>query len=226
MKNSAKSPTESPKVDRSDLKRAAILHFRDDGTPAAFAADHGIPRTTAIGWWKKWDEDRESTVMGRPRKLPRYNEFRVLEMMVSNEGFQDWRSVQDCIRTQHGDKPSRRLVFRLMKSWGVSLPAKKPGAGMFVSAGQWIQPTDTIDDTVVRSGLGKRATIWRFVVRGSMEGFMFTKDESKSSLEAVAKALSRRLKGKNPILRTNHAGLVKQLRKIAPNLKIEVVSDT
>ncbi len=226
MKNSAKSPTESPKVDRSDLKRAAMQHFRDGGTSADFAKDHGIPRTTVIGWWKKWEGDRESTLMGRPRKLQRYNESEVLRLMTSNSGFQDWRGVQDCIRKQTGDKPSRRTVFRLMKRWEISSREIKTGPGMFLSVGQWIQPTDTIDQTVDRSGRGKRATIWRLLVRGCMEGFMFTKDESKSSLDAVANALAERLKGSNRILRTNHAGLAKHLGKISPDMKIEVVSDT
>jgi transposase len=226
MTNSAKSPTESSKVDRSAQKRTAILHFRDGGTPSAFAKDHGIPRTTVIGWRKKWDEDRESTVMGRPRKLPRYNESAVLTLMTSNSGFQDWRSVRDCIRTQPGDKPNRRTVFRLMKRWGVSSREKKTGPGMFLSFDQWIQPTDTVDHTVDRSGRGNRATIWRLISRRGIEGFMFTKDASKSSLEAVAGSLAKRLKCKHRILRTNHAGLAKQLGKISPDLKIEVVSDS
>jgi len=226
MENSAKSPTESPKVDRSGLKRGAISHFRDGGTPAAFAEDQGIPRTTVIGWWKKWDEDRESTVMGRPRKLLVYNEFKVLELMVSNDGFQDWRSVQDCIKRHSGHRLGRRSIFRLMKRWGLISRKSEAGAGVFLLFGQWIQPTDTIDRTVERSGSGQRAHIWRLIVRGGMQGFMFTKDESKAALEAVANALAKKMDGKNRKLRTNHARLENPLRKILPDLKIEVVSDS
>ena len=226
MNNSAKSPTKSPKVDRSDLKRAAILHFRDGGIPADFAKDHGIPRTTVIGWWEKWDEDREPTVMGRPRKLPRYNESEVLKLVLRNSGFQDWRSVQDCIKGHSGHRLGRRSVFRLMKRWGLSSRKSEAGAGVFLLFGQWIQPTDTIDRTVDRSGSGHRAHIWRLIVRGGMQGFMFTKDESKAALDAVARALDKKLDGNNRMLRTNHAGLARLLRKISPDLKIEAVSDT
>lgn len=144
--------------------------------------------------------------------------------MLSNPGFQDWLSVQNCIRTQHGDEPIRRAVFRLMKRWGLSPLEKNSGSGIFLLAGQWIQPPDTIDNSGPRLGNGLHATIWRLLSGRGMERFMFTIDESERALETVAVVVVEFLKPRRPQpLRTNHKPLADMLAKVLPRWKIHSI---
>ncbi len=162
--------------------------------------------------------------MGRPRHLPRFNEFKLLKAMTTVKGFQTWQSVQDMIETALGTKPSRRSVFRLMKRWSLGMHDRLPGPGLFLTAAKWVQPPETVDRSLDRTGQGERAIIWHLVVRGGANGFMFTADESEPSLDAVATALAAKESGKNRLLRTAHEPFAKALRKVCPEMKVEVVN--
>lgn len=143
--------------------------------------------------------------------------------MVATPGIQDWRSVKSLIQNMADCKISRRSVFRLLVRWGLIRHGWKPGAGTLIVAGEWSQPPETVDITVNKTGRGTFSQIWRLVFRGGMEGFIFTKDVSESSLATVAFALKAyQIKRKKRLLRTAHKPLAERLRQECPDWNIEV----
>jgi len=119
-----------------------------------------------------------------------------------------------------------------MKRWGLSPSERNHEAGMFLLAGQWIQPQHTVykprtdlrhEDNSIR---GQQATIWRLTSGRGMERFMLTADESVTALERVALELVEVLKHpRRQPLRTNHKLLADVLAKKQPDWQIHSTLD-
>jgi len=215
MRVSAKSPTRLSREPRYLKKIAALEHFKKGGRPAVFAKKHGIPRTTVIGWWKRWETDRCITTMGRPRKLEPFNESAILELLIANKRFQDWKDVRDCIRKQIAEV-GRRSALRYLRRWELASDSKPSSVSLSLQVAEWVQPANTVD----KGNSQQRGMIWRLISGRGMERFMFTTDES-----SVATQLAKNLKSRKKELWTNHKRLAEILRNILSDWTIEFGSE-
>jgi transposase len=179
-------------LDRVGLKILAIDHFKEGKSAKEFAAEYHLPRTTAIGWYQRWRSDNEMVQEGRPRKLPPFNESKVLETLRAERVFHDWKSTRDLIRAQSGEVLGRRTILRLLERWGITAgrPDRRDFCLVFSS---WVQPEVTI-----HRGAAQRGTLWRLLSGRGMEGFALTHGASKADAERVAKALIDRVGRSKP----------------------------
>ena len=180
-----KSDNESGKEGRLRLKALAIDHFKAGGTASAFAAEHGLPRTTVIGWAKRWESHREATKQGRPPKLAVYNESRVLDALCAERRFLDWKSARDLIKAQSGEVMSRRAVMRLLQHWRIHSGRDAKVVGFKLMSTSWHQP----EITVPLGSVARQATLWQLMSGRGLEKFMFTGTGVGSDAGLVRKAV-------------------------------------
>jgi transposase len=214
MSKSAKSSTGPPNLvsdERLALVRLARRHVRDGGTAAAFAKTHGLSRTTVIGWCKDHDGP-----LGRPRKLETFNETKILECMSADQSPHTWKTIQNLVRKQAGERMERRSVFRLMEKWGLSVEPTPKNGIRAITANEWIQPAVSLH----HGHKPARMTIWRLLSGRGMECFMLTPDDSGATAERVGAAMVKRLRGRNRRVQTNHPGLAKVLRETLPKWEV------
>jgi hypothetical protein len=206
MSDSAIKSTESHNLDphaRSELVRSARRHVRNGGTAAEFAKEHGLPRTTVIGWCKDNDGPR-----GRPPKLASFNETKILKLLSEVQRAHDWRSVQKLVRQQSGEQAGRRSIFRLLKKWRLGLEPASPNEIRTITAHEWIQPMETVD----QGHEPLRLIIWRLLSRRGMECFMSSSGESRADAEKIGAAMVEKIRGRNRRIQTNHPELAQVLR--------------
>ena len=221
VKDSAKSPTRVPDDVLAALKRSAVEHFRNGGNAPDFAKAHEIPRTTVLGWKKVWKERSTIPTMGRPRKLPPFNESKALGILLSAPSFHDWESVQRHVRAQSGEELSRRAVLRYMARWGISGDVVRLECALSLIACPWVQPAHTIH----RGDLSQSATIWRLISGRGLEGFMFARPGMDANSELVADALIKKLGVRRRRLGTNSPDLHAILERRLPEWRIGLVAD-
>ena len=171
--------------ERSRLKTLAIDHFKARGTASAFAARHGLPRTTVSGWANRWECDRGITKQGRPPKVAVYNESKVLDALRGERRFLDWKSVRNQIQAQSGEVISRRGVIRLLQRWRIYSGRDAEVVGFKLMSTSWHQP----ETTVPLGSMAHHATLWKLMSGRGLEKFMFTGSSGEEVTGLVKRAL-------------------------------------
>ena len=171
--------------ERLRLKTLAIDHFKARGTASAFAARHGLPHTTVIGWANRWECDRELTKQGRPPKLAVYNESKVLDALRGERRFLDWKSVRNQIQAQSGEVMSRRAVIRLLQRWRIYSGRDAEVVGFKLMSTSWHQP----ETTVPPGSVAHHATLWKLMSGRGLEKFLFTGTGGGEATGLVKRAL-------------------------------------
>ena len=198
------TPLLDPSEDaRRELVRSARRHLANGGTSAEFAKEHGLPRTTVIGWYKGHDGPR-----GRPRKLPCFNETEILKLLLDHKVLHDWKSVKKLIRRQSGEDLSHKSVFRLLGRWGLNHRTGGLRGRVLLSGEPWQQPMDSVEDRAIPL----EGMLWRIVSGRGVEAIMLTAGESEEELKQVADAAGKWNTGRRTCLKTDHAGLTWHLQ--------------
>lgn len=197
-------------LSREEHKADARLHFSKGGSVSRFSKERDLPRSTVAGWKERWDKDKTSTVVGRPRRLPSFNEMRLLGSLFYKDEFSNWQSVRDAIKRDCGEELSRSSVFRCLKRWGIAaapfpnddrtiaVSRTCPGATEnYLEAQAWVNPS------ALASGENLSGTIWRLFSRRGMEAFLIIHDDYPNSTQRVMDAVTRRYYPQSPRISTN-----------------------
>ena len=170
--------------DWEQLKIVAIEHIREGRRATEIASKLGLARTTVLGWLRHWKTHREPAQLGRPRRLPPFNESKIFEILRKERTFYNWDEVRDTIKKQSGETLSRGTIFRLLQKWEIRDGTSTENGSYILSPCRWIQPANTI-----HAGPAQEATLWRLRSGRGLEAFAFTNDESQQEAAKVFQSL-------------------------------------
>lgn len=191
---------------RSELRQQADAYFESGGKAERFAQEHGVPRTTVIGWRKVWlSGEREPDVV-RPLKLEPFKSAEILEDLFERRGLVDCRDVGELIENRSTYKMKRLGITRYLRRWQImsegdefqriaSILVKCPKdshtgcrtTSVWVDCRPWIVP----DDLKGHFGQASKKNLWRMITRRGMECFTFTDDLANDAMAHIAELLSR-----------------------------------
>jgi hypothetical protein len=190
---------------RSDLKQKANAHFGSGGGAKEFADKHRLPRTTVLGWMKKWSNGEREPDVGRPLKLEPFKSVEILEDLFERRDLLNRQHVGRIIRNRSTHEMNRLGITRYLRRWHISPEGDEfqriartmkehpmrsiegsLAANVWVDVHQWKVPHELKDQ--FRETPEK--ILCRVITRRGLEWFTFVGDTTNDSIAHVADMLS------------------------------------
>lgn len=186
------------------IKEKALAHFQSGGSAAQFAKEHDAPRTTVIGWWQRWNQDRCATRIGRPQSLDEHRQAQILKgLLCEPTKFLRLADVaaHEQARAPGGRRLCRQTVRDYLDLWGVYPNAelkarverylsglanaderKQEGANVVITTEAWEWLPEREAEQWSRC-------LWRVINRRGFEWFAFTERAMRADAGKIADLL-------------------------------------